>query len=96
MDILLDRRIQTQARNYNHKLQLMYRSSLNNQDRTALLEYNNPVPDVGNVENQEGVGRYLPSWIHDAWVRAQLYFLNKCSSVFLGKFGLKMFRFAQG
>nr|KAG5708411.1 hypothetical protein BaRGS_026138 [Batillaria attramentaria] len=35
-----------QIRLYRHKTELMYRSSLTNEDRTSILLHNNPMPDI--------------------------------------------------
>ncbi|XP_033116416.1 uncharacterized protein LOC117116470 [Anneissia japonica] len=41
----------------------MYRSAHNNQDKTAILTYNNPLPDFSDRNGEEGPMRYYPSWI---------------------------------
>lgn len=44
----------------------MYRASRNNEDRTNILIHNNPPPEVASLDtDQDGVGRYLPSWMDD-------------------------------
>lgn len=45
-----------------HKAELMYRASLNNRDRTTILMYNNPLPDVADSSQQDSISRYIPSW----------------------------------
>jgi hypothetical protein len=45
----------------------MYRASVNNQDRTNILNIENPV-DALNTEQDQGVGKYLPSWLDDSSV----------------------------
>ena len=46
---------------YKHKVELMYRSSQNNEDRSRILLFNNPVPNLNNLEGYESVSRYIPS-----------------------------------
>ncbi|XP_056001270.1 uncharacterized protein LOC125653965 isoform X2 [Ostrea edulis] len=54
------------VRHYKHKTDLMYRASRNNEDRTNILIHNNPPPEVASLDAEnDGVGRYLPSWIDD-------------------------------
>ena len=55
------------ARHQRHKTELMYRASVNNQDRTNILNIENPV-DALNTEQDQGVGKYLPSWLDDSSV----------------------------
>ncbi|KAK2157576.1 hypothetical protein LSH36_188g00010 [Paralvinella palmiformis] len=47
-------------------VELMFRSSNINRDRTKVLLYNNPPPDLNNQEGTEGIDRYMPSWA-DTW-----------------------------
>lgn len=52
------------VRHYKHRVDLMYRASRNNEDRTNILIHNNPPPEVASLDtDQDGVGRYLPSWM---------------------------------
>lgn len=54
------------VRHYKHRVDLMYRASRNNEDRTNILIHNNPPPEVASLDtDQDGVGRYLPSWMDD-------------------------------
>jgi len=46
-----------------HKMELMARSSEINKDKTNILLYNNPLPDLTNASGEEGIDRYLPSWL---------------------------------
>lgn len=45
----------------------MYRASVNNQDRTNILNIENPVNEL-HEQMGEGVGKYLPSWLDDTSV----------------------------
>lgn len=55
------------VRHYKHRVDLMYRASRNNEDRTNILIHNNPPPEVASLDtDQDGVGRYLPSWMDDS------------------------------
>ena len=51
------------AQTSRHKLELMFRSSHMNEDRAAVLQFNNPIPDLNNRNGGESVARYLPSWL---------------------------------
>ncbi|XP_062585077.1 uncharacterized protein LOC134246736 isoform X2 [Saccostrea cucullata] len=63
---LQDHSKSARVRHYKHKTDLMFRASKNNEDRTNILIHNNPPPEVASVDPEEdGVGRYLPSWIDD-------------------------------
>nr|XP_022299167.1 uncharacterized protein LOC111107993 isoform X1 [Crassostrea virginica] len=54
------------VRHYKHRVDLMYRASKNNQDRSNILIHNNPPPEVASLDaDRDGVGRYLPSWMDD-------------------------------
>ena len=50
------------AQTSRHQLELMFRSSHMNEDRAAVLQFNNPIPDLNNRHGGESVARYLPSW----------------------------------
>lgn len=60
MDHLLDRRRLLHTLDVRHKTELMGRSSKLNQDKTNILLYNNPLPDLVNSSGDEGIDRYLP------------------------------------
>ena len=62
---LSDQSVMKRARHQRHKTELMYRASVNNQDRTNILNIENPV-DALNTEQDQGVGKYLPSWLDDS------------------------------
>ncbi|VDI45711.1 Hypothetical predicted protein [Mytilus galloprovincialis] len=77
---LSDQSVMRRVRNQRHKTELMYRASVNNQDRTNILNIENPVNQL-DAEIGEGVAKYLPSWLDDSsdfseeeykrWVRGQ-------------------------
>ncbi|XP_064605599.1 uncharacterized protein LOC135470528 isoform X2 [Liolophura sinensis] len=60
---LLDKTLLHQAYSLRHKLQLMHRSSMTNADRTRVLTFNNPFPDLNNLDGEDSIDRYLPSWM---------------------------------
>ena len=62
MTRLMDQSRIHNAQDFRHKVELMFRSSNINQDRTRVLLYNNPPPDLNNFEGTEGIDRYMPSW----------------------------------
>ena len=52
------------AQDYKHKCEIMYRSSHMNEDRTRVLLYNNPPPNLNDwAGEQSGPDRYMPSWV---------------------------------
>lgn len=57
---LMDQSLLRRVRVLRHKTELMYRSSQTNNDRTKVLLFNSPLPDVCGSE--EGIQKYLPSW----------------------------------
>ncbi|XP_025106976.1 uncharacterized protein LOC112571853 isoform X1 [Pomacea canaliculata] len=62
IDQLLDQSHLQHTKMLRHKAELMYRASLNNRDRTTILMYNNPLPDVADSSQQDSISRYIPSW----------------------------------
>ncbi|KAK7499466.1 hypothetical protein BaRGS_00009118 [Batillaria attramentaria] len=62
---LMDQSKLRQIRLYRHKTELMYRSSLTNEDRTSILLHNNPMPDITETGQADSISRYLPSWMDD-------------------------------
>ena len=69
---LMDQSKLRRARMFRHKAELMYRSSVNNSDRTTILLHNNPLPDITELSGQaDSVSRYLPSWVDDQSVSAR-------------------------
>ncbi|XP_071960193.1 uncharacterized protein [Antedon mediterranea] len=60
---LQDGSYRDKVRELRHNVELMYRSAHNNQDKTAILTYNNPLPDFSDRNGEEGPMRYYPSWI---------------------------------
>ena len=60
LDRLMDKSLLRRVRVLRHKTELMYRSSQTNNDRTKVLLFNSPLPDVSS--NDEGIQKYLPSW----------------------------------
>ena len=68
---LMDQSKLRRARMFRHKAELMYRSSVNNSDRTTILLHNNPLPDITELGGQaDSISRYLPSWVDDQSVSA--------------------------
>ncbi|XP_069141879.1 uncharacterized protein [Argopecten irradians] len=59
---LQDESMLTGVRHNKHKMDLMYRASISNMDRTRILNHNNPLPNLAEGEDNS-VGRYLPSWL---------------------------------
>jgi len=57
---LMDQSLIRHVRKLRHKTELMYRSSQTNNDRTKVMLFNSPLPDVSS--NDEGIQKYLPSW----------------------------------
>ncbi|XP_033647832.1 uncharacterized protein LOC117307253 isoform X1 [Asterias rubens] len=47
------------------KVELMYRAAMTNEDKAAVLLFNNPIPDYNNLKGTEGPLRYHPSWIDE-------------------------------
>ncbi|XP_076447477.1 uncharacterized protein LOC143284569 isoform X2 [Babylonia areolata] len=79
---LMDQSKLRNTRLYRHKTELMYRSSINNMDRTSILLHSNPMPDItGTGVGADSISRYLPSWLdtqsemsepeYMKWVRAR-------------------------
>lgn len=68
MERLLDQSRVYAAQDFKYKVDLMYRSSQTNEDRSGVLMYNNPMPNLNNQEGEESVIRYMPSWLGDAEV----------------------------
>lgn len=62
---LSDQSVMKRVRNQRHKRELMYRASVNNQDRTKILNIENPVDELHSEEDL-GVAKYLPSWLDDS------------------------------
>ncbi|KAK3102844.1 hypothetical protein FSP39_014374 [Pinctada imbricata] len=62
---LQDQTALVRVRNLKHKIDLMYRASRNNQDRTEILLHNNQLPEVALSQEEPDVSRYLPSWMDD-------------------------------
>ena len=60
------------AQNSRHQLELMFRSSHMNEDRANVLQFNNPIPDLNNLQGEESVARYMPSWVDFDEVRLSL------------------------
>ena len=65
MSRLLDQSHIQHAQDFRHKVELMYRSSHINRNRSSVLMYNNPMPDLNNESGEESVNRYMPSWMGD-------------------------------
>ncbi|XP_052234203.1 uncharacterized protein LOC127846744 isoform X3 [Dreissena polymorpha] len=60
MPRLLDNSKLQHVRRMRHKIDLMYRASVSNKDRTDVLKFNNPLPELHT--GATGVDQYLPSW----------------------------------
>lgn len=43
------------------KIELMYRSSKMNEERSNMLRVGSPLPDINDNEGKESIVRYLPS-----------------------------------
>ena len=69
MDRLLDKEKMKVVQDFKHKVELMYRSSHTNEDRSRILLFNNPLPNLNNWAGDESCGRYMPSWVDDQSVR---------------------------
>lgn len=63
MDRLLDQSKVLAAHDYKHMVEVMYRASVTNHDRTGILRHNNPPPNLNNWTGDESCARYMPSWI---------------------------------
>ncbi|XP_064632381.1 uncharacterized protein LOC135490801 isoform X2 [Lineus longissimus] len=85
--VLMDQSVIRRTQDTRHKVELMFRSSVNNEDRAKILSHNNPMPDFNNMEGDESIDRYLPSWAPDddtstersykKWIRPRLSALNE-------------------
>ncbi|XP_071082973.1 uncharacterized protein [Haliotis cracherodii] len=62
MKKLLDQKLLYNIRKYRHKTGIMYRSSQANNDRTNILLFNNPLPDITDGD-KDNIARYMPSWV---------------------------------
>ena len=62
---LMDQSKLRRTRLFRHKTELMYRSSVNNSDRTTILLHNSPLPAITESGQAESISRYLPSWVDD-------------------------------
>ena len=79
MERLLDQSQVQNAQEYRHKVEIMFRSSHINEDRSRVLMFNNPIPNVNNVGGEESCSRYMPSWANaENWVN--LTVLYYCAS----------------
>ncbi|XP_071816137.1 uncharacterized protein [Apostichopus japonicus] len=58
-----DSRYHEHIREIRHRMELMYRSSLANEDKTSVLLHNNPMPDFNDLNGSDGIERYHPSWV---------------------------------
>ena len=65
LELLMDQSRIRNAQDYKHKCEIQYRSSHMNEDKSRVLMYNNPPPDLNNWTGEETVGRYMPSWADD-------------------------------
>lgn len=65
MEQLLEKEKLIRTLDIRHKIELMGRSSKINADKTGVLLHNNPLPDLVNSTGEEGIDRYLPSWMDD-------------------------------
>jgi hypothetical protein len=62
---LMDQSVIKRTQDTRHRVELMFRSSINNEDRAKILNHNNPIPNFNNLEGDESIDRYLPSWAPD-------------------------------
>ncbi|XP_072026954.1 uncharacterized protein [Amphiura filiformis] len=60
-----DKSYREKMKELRHHMALMYRSAQTNEDKTAILMFNNPIPDFSDSEGIEGPKRYWPSWLVD-------------------------------
>lgn len=65
MEYLVEKERLLRTLDLRHKIELMGRSSKINADKTGVLLYNNPLPDLVNAAGEEGIDRYLPSWMEE-------------------------------
>ncbi len=63
MDKLMDQSRIRAAQDYKHKCEIMYRASHMNEDKSRVLLFNNPPPNMNNWTGEESCQRYMPSWI---------------------------------
>ncbi len=63
IDKLLDQSRIREAQDYKHKCEIMYRASHMNEDKSRVLLFNNPPPNLNNWTGDESCQRYMPSWI---------------------------------
>jgi len=66
LDKLLDRKYQARVRKARHHTNVMYRSSENNKNKTAILLNNNPVPDYTDREGVHSLKRFFNTLNEDA------------------------------
>lgn len=65
MEYLVEKEKLLRTLDLRHKIELMGRSSKINADKTGVLLFNNPPPDLVNAAGEEGIDRYLPSWVEE-------------------------------
>lgn len=65
IDRLMDQSKYLAIKDLQHKTEMMYRCAQRNEDRTRIMTYNNPLPDINNMQGSESISRYLPSWFPD-------------------------------
>ncbi|XP_074646092.1 uncharacterized protein LOC141902323 isoform X2 [Tubulanus polymorphus] len=62
IDLLMDQSVSQAVQSYSLKCQLMYRSAVNNENKAEILHHNNPFPNLNDLQGEETIERYLPSW----------------------------------
>ncbi|KAI0233441.1 hypothetical protein LSAT2_016298 [Lamellibrachia satsuma] len=64
---LMDHTRIREAQNFSHKVELMYRASRNNKDRSLVLMHNNPVTELPTsmTDDGDGIAQFLPSLTDD-------------------------------
>ncbi|CAH1784289.1 unnamed protein product [Owenia fusiformis] len=83
MERLMDQSKYLAIKDLQHKTEMMYRTSHRNEDRTRIMTFNNPLPDMNNKEGNDSISRYLPSWFpeeddteselsYTKWIRPKL------------------------
>ncbi len=83
MDRLLDQAKIKGAQDFKHKVELMYRSSHTNEDRSRILLFNNPLPNLNNWAGDESCGRYMPSWSARQAVCILHAYTSSCTNISL-------------
>ncbi|ELT90193.1 hypothetical protein CAPTEDRAFT_225307 [Capitella teleta] len=65
MGRLTDQSRMNAAQDLKYRVDLMFRSSQTNEDRSGVLLFNNPLPTQEIRADEQGVARYMPSWLQE-------------------------------